>query len=75
MNRLRIGLLKNPRILQEVDIEQEQIKDGLKRKYMKNWKVVWKSELNARNKAKAYNGLAVAKLIYSFGVFKSTRQE
>ena len=71
MNRLRIGLLKNPRILQEVDIEQEQIKDGLKRKYKKNWK----SELNARNKAKAYNGLAVSKLIYSFGVFKSTRQE
>ena len=39
-------------------------------------KIVSKSELNARNKSKAYNELAVAKIIYSaFGVIKWTRQK
>lgn len=36
---------------------------------------VWKSELNAKNKAKAFNELAVSKLIYSFSVIRWNRQE
>ena len=61
--------------IQEASIEQNQIKDKLKGEFKKICKLVWKSELNARNRSKAYNELAVAKIIHSFGVIKWIRQE
>ena len=56
-------------------IEHRQIKDKLKGEFKKICQIVSKPELNARNKSKAYNELAVAKIINSFGVIKWTRQE
>ena len=61
--------------IQETSIEHNRIKDKPKGEFKKICKIVWKSELNARNKSKAYNELAVAKIIYLFGVTKWTRQE
>ena len=52
--------------VEEASIGHNQIKDKLKGKLKKIYKIVWKSELKARNKSKAYNELAVAKIIYSF---------
>ena len=37
--------------------------------------MVCKSELNAKNNVQAYNELVIAKLTYTFGVVKWTRQE
>ena len=61
--------------IREASIEHNHIKDKLKGEFKKICKIVWKSELNARNKSKAYNELAIAKIIYSFGVIKWIRQE
>ena len=45
------------------------------KKFKKECKVVWKSELNAKNKVQAYNELVVVMLTSTFGVVKWTRQE
>ena len=61
--------------LQEESIVHKKIKEELKREFKKKCKVVSKSELNSKNKVQAYNELVVAKLTYTFGVVKWTRQE
>ena len=61
--------------LQEESIVHKKIKEELKREFKKKCKVVWKSELNSKNKVQTYNELAIAKLTYTFGVVKWTRQE
>ena len=42
---------------------------------MKICKIVSKTDVNATYNSKAYNELAVAKITYTFGVIKWTRQE
>ena len=71
--------------LQEEIIVYKKIKEELKREFKKKGKVVWKSESNAKSmwksesnaksKVQAYNELVIAKLTYTFGVIKRTRQE
>ena len=71
--------------LQEESIVHKKIKEELKREFKKKCKVVWKSESNAKSmwksesnaksKVQAYNELVIAKLTYTFGVIKRTRQE
>ncbi|KAK4871597.1 hypothetical protein RN001_015721 [Aquatica leii] len=55
---------------QKIGIEYTNIKDELKQKYRQRLITILKTELTARNKAKAINTYAIPILTYSFGIVK-----
>ena len=53
---------------EEEGIQHHKIKVKIRKEYMRQIKLVLKSELNARNKIVAINTLAVPVILYSYGV-------
>ena len=56
-------------------IQQDQMKEKLTKEYTRRLKLVLKSDLNAVNKVRAINSLAIPVLNYSFGVIDWTKAE
>jgi hypothetical protein len=56
-------------------IQQQQMKERLKKEYTRRLRMILKSELNAENKITAVGALAIPVLRYSFGIFNWRLEE
>jgi len=57
------------------DIQHKNEKEKLKKEYLRELRLVFVTELSAKNKIQAIGSLAVPVLIYSFGIIKWHQEE
>ena len=62
-------------MVEEEGVQHHEMKVKIRKEYKRRFKLVLRSELNARNKIAAINTLAVPVILYSYGVIDSKLDE
>lgn len=62
-------------ILEYDKIKECEMKEGVKRKYLRRTKFIMGSRLNAKNEIRAMNPWAVSLMLYGAGIVRWTKSE